>query len=102
MIYEDQNMLIGYVLNLQATIGRGRRDEEIENQVGTIWEGIRMAKHINKQGAYLALQAKGGMDKIKSRTLSEAAVINDDLQSTIAVVKKINHDKKRRMESINN
>ena len=39
-------------------------------QVGTIYEGIIMAKHIVKQSASLSLQDKGGMDKINYRDLS--------------------------------
>ena len=40
---EYQETLMGYVLNLQATIRRGSRGEERYDQVGTIYEGIIMA-----------------------------------------------------------
>ena len=44
MLREDQETLMGDVLNLQATIDRGGRDKEREDYFGTIWEGIIMAK----------------------------------------------------------
>ena len=49
---------MGEVLNLQANIGRGVRDEEIDDQVGTKWEGTRLAKHISRHGTSLDLQDK--------------------------------------------
>ena len=57
------------IMKLQATIGRGGRDEKITYSAGIICEVIRMAKHINIQSASLDLQAKGGMEKIKYRAL---------------------------------
>ena len=41
---------MGEILNLQEMIGKGWRDEEREDQVGTIWGGIRMENHISRQG----------------------------------------------------
>ena len=40
------------------------------------------------------------MENIKSRDLSETAAINAKLQTTIATVKKIDHDQRRLMESL--
>ena len=80
---------MGDVLNIQAKIGRFVMYKEIEDQVGTTWEGIMMANHIAIQGISLDLQAKEGMYKIKSRSLSVTTAINSDLQTTIDVVKNI-------------
>ena len=55
---KDQEFIMGYVFNLQASIGEGWGDAGGEGQVGTIWEGILLAKHIVKQGSKVALQAK--------------------------------------------
>ena len=35
---------MGDVSNIQALIGRGGRIEGVEDQVGTIWEGIHLVK----------------------------------------------------------
>ena len=43
-----QELLMGKVLNLQASIGRGGRDKGEKYQVGTIWEGILLTKHTAK------------------------------------------------------
>ena len=61
-----------------------------------------MEKHISRHGNSLALQDREGMDKIKSRALSEIAVIKSEPQTTIAMVKKINQDQRSPMESLNN
>ena len=53
---KDQEFIMGDVLNLQAYIGRGGRDTGGEDQVRTIWEGIRLAKHIVKQASKVAPQ----------------------------------------------
>ena len=92
---------MGDVLKLQATIGRGGRDEEIKYQVGTIHEGIIMAKHIYRQSASLALQDKEGMDKINYRALSYMPVIKSDLQTTMEMVNKINQYQRSPMDSLN-
>ena len=55
---KDQELLMGDVLNLQSSIGRGVRGKGVEDQVGTIWEGILLAKHIAIQGSTLALKVK--------------------------------------------
>ena len=59
-----------------------------------------MEKHISRHGNSLALQDREGMDKIKSRALSEIAVIKSEPQTTIAMVKKINEDHIRPMDSL--
>ena len=91
---------MGDVLKLQAMIIRGERDEKIQDQVGTIYEGIRMANGITRQSGSLALQDKEGMDKIKYRALSYRHFIKDDLQTTMAIVKNINQYQTRPMESL--
>ena len=100
MYHEDQETLIGDILNLQATIGRGERDEKIEDSVGIICEGIRMEKHITIQNSLLYIQAKEGMYKINYRDLSETAVIKAELQSTMDMVKKIDQYQRRPMQSL--
>ena len=69
MLCEYQETLMGDVLNFQVTIRRGVRDEERQDQVETIYEGIIMANHIHKQSASLGIQAEEGMEKIKYRDL---------------------------------
>ena len=64
-------------------------------EVGTTWEGVSLSKHIVKQGLKVALQAKEEMEKFKSRALTEIAVIKAEVQSTIALVKKIDQDQIR-------
>ena len=59
-----------------------------------------MTKHIARQGASLSPQAKDSMDKIKSRDLFETAFIKADLQSTITMMKNIDQDHRRPMESL--
>ena len=81
----------------QSKIGRGGRDEKIEDSVGIICEGIRMENHIAIQNILLDLQAKEGMDRINCRSLSETFFIEAELQTTINMVKKINQDQRRRM-----
>ena len=54
---------MGDVVNLPYTIGRGGRDGKIENNVGIICQGIRMANHIYRQSALLDIKAKEGMKK---------------------------------------
>ena len=55
LLHEGQETLMGEIMKLQATIGRGGRDEEIEYYVGTICGSIRMEKHISMQSASLYL-----------------------------------------------
>ena len=50
MIREYQETLMGDVLNIQATIGRGERYGEIEDKVGTICEDIITVNTISIQG----------------------------------------------------
>ena len=92
LLREDQANLTGDVLKLQAKIGRGERYEEIEDQVGTIWEGIIMEKHIYIQGTSLDIHAKELIGRIKSGSILETSIIKVDLQTTIAMVKKIYKD----------
>ena len=82
-------------MNLQAPIGRLGRYEGDKDQVGTIWEEIRLAKHIAKQGLEVALQAKEDMDKIKARALTETAAVKVEFQSTIALVKRMDKVQRR-------
>ena len=49
---------MGDALDLQASIWRLGRGEGGEDQVGTIWEGICLAKHIANQVSEVALQEK--------------------------------------------
>ena len=69
-LQKDQELFMGDKLNLHDSIGREGRDEGGKDQVQTILEGIRLAKHISKQGSKLAVQAKEEMDKVKSLPLS--------------------------------
>ena len=66
---------MGDVLYFQGSIGGRRIDAGVEGQVGTIWEGVRLAKHIAKQASKVALQAKGEMGKVNSGALKETASI---------------------------
>ena len=50
-IRKDQELLIGDVLNIQDSIWRGGRCEGGKDQVGTIWEDIRLEKHISGKGS---------------------------------------------------
>ena len=86
-------------MKLQAKIGRGDRNEEIYDSVGTICGGIRMANHITRQSDSLDLQDKEGMDMIKYRTLSETSVIDSKLQTNMAMVKNIEQDHKAKVVS---
>ena len=54
---------MGDILNLKATIGRGGRDEKIEDSFGIIYEGIRMSNHIARQIAYWIYRLK----KVRTR-----------------------------------
>ena len=56
-----------------------------------------MEKHISRQSASLDIQAKEVMYKIKSGDLSETSVIKAELQTTMAMAKKINQDQIRPM-----
>ena len=51
-----RGFIMGYVLYLQVSIGRGGIYEGGEDQVGTILEGICLANHISKQVSKVALQ----------------------------------------------
>ena len=53
-----------------------------------------MDNHISRQGDSLGLQYKEGMDNIKARDISDTAVIKDEPQITMAMVKKIDQDLK--------
>ena len=55
---KDQELKMGDVFNPQASTGRIGRDEGGKYQVGNIWEGSHLAKHIAKQDSKLAVQAK--------------------------------------------
>ena len=46
------------ILNLQDVIGRGAKGEEIEDQVEKIWDDLKMAKHITRQGDCMYFQDK--------------------------------------------
>ena len=91
---------MGDVSNIQALIGRGGRIEGVEDQVGTIWEGIHLEKHISRQGSALELQTKEEIDKVKSRALKEKALIKGELQSTIAFVKNMDQGQRQNIKSI--
>ena len=68
--------------------GRGI-DEWGEYHVGTIWEGIRIFKHIAKKVSKVKLQAKEYINKDKAKALTETAAMKVEVQSTIVLVKKI-------------
>ena len=71
---------MGDVINLQSNIERGGRYEENrEDHVGTICEGIRTEKHIARQSASLYIQDKECMNKIKFRAILETAVIEYEI-----------------------
>ena len=72
---------MGDILNLQVIIGRGGRDEKIEDSVGIICEGIRMSYHISRNIALLDLQAKESTDKIKCKALSKTVFNKAELQT---------------------
>ena len=91
---------MGDVLDLQASIGRSGKDERGKYKVVTIWEGIRLAKHITKQGSKVVLQAKEDMDKVKDKALTETSVRNAEFQSTIALVKKIDQGQRRMIKTL--
>ena len=59
-----------------------------------------MANDITRQSDSLALQDKEGMDKIKYSDISYRPVIKSDIQSTIAIVNKINQYHRRPIESL--
>ena len=59
-----------------------------------------MENYITIQSDSLDLQDKEGMVKIKYRDLSYRAVIKAEIQTTIAIVKKINQYQRRPMESL--
>ena len=80
---------MGDVLKKKVTIGRARRYEVREDQVGTVWQGVIMAKHISRQGTSLTLQAKEGMDKMNYRALSETVYIKSYLQTDMEKVGRI-------------
>ena len=48
LLYEYQEALMVEVLNFWAVIGRGGKDEERLDQVGTIYECIIVLNHISK------------------------------------------------------
>ena len=91
---------MGDVSNIQALIGRGGRIEGVEDQVGTIWEGIHLEKHISRQGSMLELQTKEEIDKVKARALKETALIKGELQYTIVLVKKMDQGQRWPIESL--
>ena len=93
---------MGAVLDLQASIGRSGKDERGKYKVVTIWEGIRLAKHITKQGSKVVLQAKEDMDKVKSRPLGKTAEVKAEVQSAIALVKKIDQGQRQSIENLTN
>ena len=43
--------MMGSVLNLQAKISKGDIDQDREEKVETIWEGVSLSKHLAKQGS---------------------------------------------------
>ena len=89
-LWKYQELLMGDMLNLQASIGRGGRDEGGKDKVGNIWEGIHLSKHIARKGLTLSIQSKEDMDKVKAISLTETSAIKLEIQSTIILVKKIN------------
>ena len=60
-----------------------------------------MAKKVSRQSDSLDLQDKGGMYKINYRAQSKTAFIKTELQTTMAMVKKINQFQRRLMDSLN-
>ena len=98
----NQEFIIGDVLDLQASIGRGGRDAEGKDQVRKIREGIRLANHIAKQGSKVALEEKEDTDKFKSRALTDTSAIKYEVQFTIALSNKIYQGKRRPIKTLTN
>ena len=59
-----------------------------------------MENQISRPVSSLVFQSKEGIDNIKSRYLSETAFIKAELQRTMEMVKKIDQDQRRPMESL--
>ena len=97
---KDQKSIMVDLLDLQASIGKRGKDAGVKYQVGAIWERICLTKHITKQGSEVTLQAKEEMEKFKSRYLTEISEIKYEVQSTIALVKKIYQSQKRPIENL--
>ena len=74
------------VLNLQATIGKGDRYCDGEEQVGTIGERIRLDKKLYKKGLSWDQQAKEGVDKIQERALTEIDFIKSAINSLLKLI----------------
>ena len=62
LLRKYQEILISRSLNLQATIGKGDRDSDREEQVGKIWEVVRLAKHLAKNSLSWERLANEGVD----------------------------------------
>ena len=99
-LQKDRELLMGDVLKIQYSIGRGIRYKGGEYQVENIWEGIRLAKHTASQGLIISPKAKEDMDKVKSRTLIKTSAIKAELQSTIVLVKKMDQGQRWPIESL--
>ena len=101
-LHEEQECLMGDVLNLQVKIGRGWKDEGFEDKFGTICEGIHMENHIIRQGSTLMLQANDGIDKVKAIDLNKTEVIKAEIQTTIELVNNMYQGQRRPIEYLNN
>ena len=86
---------MGDLFNILESIGRGEIDEWGKDQVGNIWEGIGLSKHIPNHFSKVALQAKEEIYKVKARALTETSAINTEFQSTIALVNNIYQGQRR-------
>ena len=83
-------------------LGGGGRDAGVKDQVRTIREGICLAKHITKKPSKVVLQVNWYMEKVKSRALTETAVIKAEVESTFALVNKIDQGQRRLIETLKN
>ena len=97
LLYEDQEKLNGIFKNIQAATGKGFCDKERYGKVGTIWEVIIIPKHISRQVDLLNQQAIEVMYKIKSRSISETALINTEVHTSRYMIHKIDHYQRRKV-----
>ena len=79
LLRRDQETLIGSVINFQDKIDHGDSEQDGEEQFGTVWEGVRLTMHLNKQGSSWYQQANEGVEKIKERDLTKTYYIKDQI-----------------------
>ena len=84
MDQEEKKSLRGHLkttfndlLDIKAVIVK--KTKYMEDYVGTIWEGIWIAKNGAKKGVYMILHAKEVLEQLKVRARSETAHIKEEL-----------------------